>query len=139
MKKRQRILTSEKGINFQKTAGSKRVDFYINNKLIFYINDKLIVENHLSSRVHSQIPHESDKEFLKKRQEQLKPDFNGKIVLLTKPSTYAFFEKINQLGIKDTYKGVIDQFKKVKEDMARHDEFMKDDYEMDNPLEEDIF
>jgi hypothetical protein len=126
------LINLESGDNTQKRFGRKKADFYI--------NDKLVVEYHPFPKEHSGVIEETEQEYLDRRTEELKPGFDGKIVLLSDCSAYKFFEKIWDLGILDTYKGVVEKFRKVKEDLKRHDEFMKDDYsEMDKPSEEDIF
>ncbi len=125
------LIDLESGDNTQKRFGRKKTDFYI--------NDRLVVEYHPFPKAHSVVIEETEEEYLKRRYEELKPEFDGKIILLSSPSAYKFFEKLWDLGILDTYKGVVEKFRKVKKDLKIHDDFMKDEYSIDTPTEEDIF
>jgi hypothetical protein len=120
------------GENFQKSFGRFRVDFFI--------KDSLIVEYHPIpkqdfSRTIDDIYESTAETYKTKRIEQLKPYFNDsietKVVVISatsgKFSATEFYNKLNDLGIKDEWYNFLERYRKVKKDIEVADkQYLKD-------------
>jgi len=90
--------------------------YFDRHSVDFYINDSLIIEYHPMSKQF--VRHASVQEYLDEKVEALKDNFSGKIVTIVAPSgsfsLSEFYKKSADMGITDTYCGILEKFRKVK-------------------------